>query len=582
VIIGQVTDGLGGRPIADAVVQLTMPFNDQGTPVSSNLPTTPRGRVLTDNDGRFFFSDLPPGQYALSAEKFGYTRSFYGARRPGGSLVYYELSEGERGTDATIALWKNAVITGTIVDEAGEPMIGVSVRAAYRSVVTGQTRGVSQGMTGTTTTDDRGVYRLAGLIPGEFAIYVPVTPTTFPVSIAAQSANAPAALRAEIAAAIAETAPLGNPRNQQFGGAVLLTLNSMPVPPASPDADRLDVYPTTFYPSVTSVTNATFVAIAPGDERAGVNIQMRPVPTRRISGRLLGQTGPTALRLAAPGALAQQVATAVSDAEGRFTLLGVPPGQYVLNVLSPPSPGGGIRPASTPERPIQYAAQAITVANTEITDLVVSLRPLPRVAGRLEFQGATPARGASEVTTFALEPAEDGLSRASGFGTADNTFALGATPGKYNLVVTPPRSWSVKSARFDGREILDAPLELSSDADGIVVVLTDRPTVINGTVSDARTGAPDPNAIVLAFTTDQKAWTGNPGIRRMRSGRVTRSGAFTISDLAPGEYYTVAVAAEIVADWRDPKMLESLARAATRVTIGEGETRTVQLKTVSR
>ena len=55
-IVGQVVDGTTGAPVPEAIVRLTMPRNLE------NLPTTPNGRVIVDDEGRFFFSDLPAGE----------------------------------------------------------------------------------------------------------------------------------------------------------------------------------------------------------------------------------------------------------------------------------------------------------------------------------------------------------------------------------------------------------------------------------------------------------------------------------------------------------------------------------------
>ena len=66
-------------------------------------------------------------------------------------------------------MWRQAVITGTVVDEAGDPIVGARVQSFAREFMGGRPRYVA-GTAG--VTDDRGVYRLAGLAPGEFKIAV--------------------------------------------------------------------------------------------------------------------------------------------------------------------------------------------------------------------------------------------------------------------------------------------------------------------------------------------------------------------------------------------------------------------------
>ena len=64
-IAGQVVDA-SGAPVPEAIVRLAMPR------YLETLPTTPKGRVMADGEGRYFFADLPAGDYYLQASKDGY------------------------------------------------------------------------------------------------------------------------------------------------------------------------------------------------------------------------------------------------------------------------------------------------------------------------------------------------------------------------------------------------------------------------------------------------------------------------------------------------------------------------------
>ncbi len=67
------------------------------------------------------------------------------------------LDDNERVTDVVIRMWKHGVISGTVRDERGDPMVGVSVRVLRRATG-GRLASVLQ-----TQTDDRGAYRMAAL-----------------------------------------------------------------------------------------------------------------------------------------------------------------------------------------------------------------------------------------------------------------------------------------------------------------------------------------------------------------------------------------------------------------------------------
>lgn len=70
--------------------------------------------------------------------------------------------------------------------------------------------------------------------------------------------------------------------------------------------------------------------------------------------------------------------------------------------------------------------------------------------------------------------------------------------------------------------------------------------------------------------------------RRSRSTRPAKTGAFTITGLAPGKYYVAAIHEDAVAEWQDPTVLEELSRRASQVRLGEGETRVQDVRTTNR
>jgi hypothetical protein len=137
-----------------------------------------------------------------------------------------------------------------------------------------------------------------------------------------------------------------------------------------------------------------------------------------------------------------------------------------------------------------------------------------------------------------------------------------------------------KAAMYGGRDISIAPVEIElADLSGVVLQFTDRWTGVQGSVRDAK-GAADPDAAVLLFPTDTGAWTAyGATTRRLKMARPGKNGSYIINSVPPGEYYVVAIPDEYSGDWRDPAFLESIANQASRVTVGEGEKRTVDLRT---
>jgi hypothetical protein len=84
---------------------------------------------------------------------------------------------------------------------------------------------------------------------------------------------------------------------------------------------------------------------------------------------------------------------------------------------------------------------------------------------------------------------------------------------------------------------------------------------------------------VLLFPSNAQAWTdAGPNSRHFRTTRPNARGEFVLSGVPPGDYYVVAVPDEQSGDWRDPGVLDSLARAATSIGVSEGETKAVTIR----
>jgi len=362
VIAGTVVDGVSGRPIADAVVTLTGPGD-----------VAPR--VMASPEGSFVFTNVPGGRYQLTAEKFGYVRGSFGRTHPSASPLSIDLAADEQFIDGSIALWKFASISGRVVDEYGEPLVGVAVE-----MLPTQSGPV-------VTTDDRGAYRLFTLRPGSYIVMVAARVTTVPIEAVRERSDVGLG-----GAAVSATA-LGDPWNVQVGDSALISSNRSPIPLAPRADGRLLVYETTFYPAARSRSQAQAVSVVAGEERTGVDIQLRPVPASTVSGRLMGPDGPLArttvrlVRADASGALEDfgyETASAQTDANGGFTALGVPAGAYSIRVLAPQIAGTGTRPGAPPAL---WANDAITVGGADTTDLVVRARIAPRLTARVVVKG---------------------------------------------------------------------------------------------------------------------------------------------------------------------------------------------------
>jgi hypothetical protein len=167
---------------------------------------------------------------------------------------------------------------------------------------------------------------------------------------------------------------------------------------------------------------------------------------------------------------------------------------------------------------------------------------------------------------------------------ATGRFTTSTVPsGKYVLRVEGVARWAMASAWLAGRDVADSPIDITgADIDGVVVQMTSRLTLLSGRVLNAL-GSPDADASVLIFPTDSSLWVdGSAQPRRLLTARADDAGTFAIEGAPPGDYFVVAVSAATVGEWRDPQVLERLARLSSRVPLADGERRTVPLRTVAR
>ena len=582
-IVGQVVDS-AGAPIPEAIVQMTLPAS--ATPATQGMPAT-SGRVMTDSEGRFFFSDLPAGDYYLQASSEGYAPGTFGQRSPGGSSQRLPLGQGERRTDVKLRVWKYAVIAGRIVDEAGEPVVGTAVRALIRNIVAGRAvfGAPSSFSVPSVLTDDRGVFRISNLLPGTYVVAAPSMHTTVPV--ATMSTMDAYAFRTELFwAGVYEVTPLGQPRTQQVGDVALMTLNSVLIPPPPSPAGRLEMYRTTFYPSASTVSAATPITLAAGEDRTNLEITLKPVPAVRISGRLVTPDGsappPMTIRLVGesasgvgtpsqPSSTAEvgfETATGMSDASGRFTLLGVPSGEYLLREAN-----SFLMRVVRQGLTAYTVSQPLSVGDRDVTDLIVTVKPALQIEGRIEFRGAAGPQPMPQAAVVGLvlfqSPFLD--RRFTGETSRETqTFSSVAAAGQYFVRPYEGNGWYVQSVKAGDTDVTDRLVDLQTNT-RLTITYTDRATKVSGTVKDAR-GAASSIATVLMFPVDRTRWSGyGDSPRNFKSRLASASGVFTFEHVPVGEYFIVAVDGTDADDWQDPQKLEALARRAMTLTVSAAD-----------
>ena len=578
-LVGRVVD-TAGRPVGGAVVALSRRAAVERFSSAIRMPGPPQqDRVLTGADGFFVFRDLPLSTFSLTAAKPGYSEGAFGRRRPGGPAQELQLTEAEPRREIALLLWKHGAITGVVTDEAGEPLIGIAIQSFRRTEVNGVRRFVAAARA---STDDRGIYRLPGLPPGDYVVTTSSRQIAVPLSLADESRD-----RRIVTPTDAGTSAVPMPGNAsalQLGDMVLGLAPDGPTPPP-PDGERLWVYPSAFHPAPpTSLASAT-VALRSGEDREGIDLQLRPVRTVRVSGFLSGPADMLALRRlrlvpAESDLLDAGEPVTSTDTRGRFVFPAVPAGEYSLRTTTRSTSW-----RTDSEGAFYWADVPITVAHEDLDEVNVTLRPGAVLSGSLVFDGVSrPAARTMQQARIVIERANTGLpgSEAAIFPAIDDVgqfTASGLAAGFYFVrVLDSPVGWMFKRAAFNGRDLSEYPVEVRNDLAGIAIEFTDRWTGLRGIVTTP-TGQTDAAALVLLFPTDSSRWSSyGPGARRMRSARVAANGEFSFMSVPVGDYYLTAITDEDGSDWQDPDVLDALSRGAVRITINDGDQKTVTLR----
>jgi hypothetical protein len=139
-----------------------------------------------------------------------------------------------------------------------------------------------------------------------------------------------------------------------------------------------------------------------------------------------------------------------------------------------------------------------------------------------------------------------------------------------------PSGWSVASVVANGHDAIDEPFVVGEDGASVVVTLSTKGTEIVGNVRDSRGQlAVGATIIMLPIAPGgETVWT--PG--RTRETRVATTGTYIIRGLPPGDYLAIAIDDGVAENWQDDRVVASLRQLATRFTLREAESRTLNLR----
>ncbi|HLL15670.1 MAG TPA: carboxypeptidase-like regulatory domain-containing protein [Pyrinomonadaceae bacterium] len=516
-ITGRVV-GEDGQPLSNARVLAGRMVGAPGFAASA----------LSDDEGKFTLGNLVFGAYLVNAFAPGYLLE-PDPLEQSGARTYQHV-----GDSVTLRLIKGGVITGTVTDAGGEPVVGVFVDASRVRDADGRAlrEWANPRIWQARLTDDRGVYRIYGLRPGAYIVRV--------------------------------------------GGKGSFP----PFTPYDPNAP-------TYYPSATRDV-ATEVSVQAGQEASGIDIRYRGEAGRTISGTVSGALPPNfsanggsivvALKHVSAGA--PELFFSLSPGNTGFAFDGIADGDYDL-LARPVSTREDFAAASPPRR--------VSVRGRDVTGVTLALAPLGSVSGQLLFdpprplddkhacQPARAPRAEEAIVAARRDDAGDAVDQGRAFFPGTNETAPGdkgefqlrhLKAGRYQLLVrlpdadfyvravalanapakNPPTAAPVKSATpaqaAGDQARVGFSLQTGERLSGLNIHVAAGAAGLRGRVAAAADGAGaspagvSPLLLRVHLVPAERELADN--LLRYAESHVAADGTFAFANLAPGRYWLLA------------------------------------------
>ena len=507
-----------------------------------------RGReisALTDNDGNFEMKNVPAGTYYAFVNAPGVVSplAFADISKPRSdgfddAVENFPpiITDGLSDVFVQIPAKRGGAISGRVIYADGDPAIGVKVEVLrkvkdkFLAVIPNMSSMFSMmtGAAGGFQTDDRGVYRFAGLPAGEYVVKV------------------------------TETASHGdnkmnsyNPFESLFGGGASLL--------------------TTYFPDAPDTKKAQIVNVALGLEQPEINITISDRNLFRVEGKVVAAKDKSPIKNAKVylkrdnddtfsifDEIGKRQQLSTTDEQGNWTFKELPKGNFKI-VVEPPNADYdeyGIysnsnanvymsnRAANTPPKPkLAKKTQTVAVEDKSLSNVVVELGYGATVTGMVVTENNAEMPTGGITVSIGKEADETGSSTtiynynegALKTSQMNREFKLeGVSEGKTVFrVYTSDNDFYAKSVLFNGADLLANPINLKEgdNLKNVQIVLSKETGTVKGKVvnTDNQPAARAEFSLVPVDAEKRR----NPSL--FRNVKTGADGEFE-TKLAPGEY----------------------------------------------
>jgi protocatechuate 3,4-dioxygenase beta subunit len=510
---------IAGNPREATEAEVSSFSNSNGKPVY----------VLTNDTGRFTFTDVPPGRYTIRGERESYMAPRVNESYQSGFVKSVVVEVNKRTEPIEMELIPPGVMSGRVIDPQGQPAVNVSVNA-YRVIISLERNGGETWFAGRAiTTNDRGEYRLSGIPPG--ALWIAADPR-----------------------------------------------------PNGPQA----AWERTFYGDVITPETATRIKVVTGGEVPNLDIHLKTrIGPFKITGTAIN---PFATLNPSTGLIDRSVSNfqlvkssmslinegrppypnaipASARPNGEFEIGNVAPGTYDL-VASATDPA---------TRQTFYGKTPVEVRNGDVSGVSLVISRNLSLKGQVEIRGTQAASIKPESLSIQLQS----LGPLSGGGPPmkpdmNGNFSNDRLPEeKYRVLVNGlPQDGYIQDIRYGDASVFDDGFTLNPNSTLQVIVHSDGLT-LKGSV---RSTNGQPVAAATIALVPPQAQRQNPV--RFKQATTDDKGTFTIRGVAPGQYTIFAWENIYNQAWLNTRYLDHYLARGRSITVGNTPPAEIQIEAI--